>query len=165
MTLEQGDLIVAPTLSLLAATLNGSPDANEGGEQAVRLAIITRIKSFIDENLTNPQLNADYLSLAFGISRTRLYKMFAATDGVASYIRHRRLTAALASLSDPKQSHRKIIDIALSYGFGSEVSFIRAFRRRYGMTPSDARHEPSGETRSSLYDFSDTEWRNWMRVG
>ena len=165
MTLEEGDLLVAPTLSLLAATLNGSPAANEGGEQAVRLAIVTRIKSFIDDNITNPRLNADYLSDAFGVSRTRLYKMFATTDGVASYIRHRRLSASLSALTDPKQAHRKIIDIALSLGFGSEVSFIRAFRRRYGMTPSDARHQLSDTSRSALYDFSGSEWRNWMRVG
>lgn len=167
LTAEQGNLLVAPTISLVAAALNGTPSDNEGGEQALRMAITTTIKQHIDTCLDDPALNADSISEMFGISRTRLYKLFHYTDGVASYIRNRRLSVALGILSDPTQRHRKIIDIALSVGFGSEVSFIRAFRRRYGYTPSEARQERSGQTElssaSTFYDFGDREWETWLR--
>src|SRR5690606_34497146 len=117
--------------------------------------------------LSDTTLSTERLCEVFGISRTRLYKMFASSDGVASYIRNRRLSAALATLRDPQQGHRKIIDLALTFGFGSEASFIRAFRRRYGMTPGDARHnaaEHSTLPSVSLYDFGGTEWRDWMQL-
>lgn len=169
MTVDQGNLIVDPTVSLLGATLNGNPCENEGGEAAVRLAITTTIKQHIDTCLGNPEFNADSICDAFGISRTRLYKLFQYTDGVASYIRNRRLSFALGLLSDPRHRHRKIIDIALTVGFGSEVSFIRAFRRRYGLTPSEVRNEGSPAQIESLAGaddeiFGDRGWVNWVRT-
>ena len=167
MTMEQGNLLVQPTISLLAAVLNGTPAQNEGGEEALQLAITTTIKQHIDSRLDDPDLNADRISEVFGISRTRLYKLFQYSDGIASYIRNRRLAAALGILSDPTQRRRKIIDIALSVGFASEVSFIRAFRRRYGLTPSEARNDglpPSlRDAAASGYTFGDRHWENWIR--
>ncbi len=167
MTLDQGNLMVQPTISLLAAVLNGSPCQNEGGEEALRLAITTNIKQYIDTCLDDPDLNADRISDIFGISRTRLYKLFQYTDGVASYIRNRRLAVALGILSDPTQRRRKIIDIALSVGFASEVSFIRAFRRRYDLTPSEARNDglpPALRNEGAAgYAFGDRDWESWIR--
>lgn len=165
MTVEQGNLMVQPTISLLAAVLNGSPCQNEGGEEALRLAITTTIKQHIDSHLDEADLNADRISDTFGISRTRLYKLFQYTDGIASYIRNRRLAVALGILSDPTQRRRKIIDVALSVGFASEVSFIRAFRRRYGLTPSEARHDglPPALRKDAGYAAYNRDWVDWVR--
>ncbi len=44
-----------------------------------------------------------------------------------------------ALLCDPKWRHRKIADIAAEAGFNDLSYFNRAFRRRYGATPSDLR--------------------------
>lgn len=167
MTMEQGNLLAQPTVSLLAAVLNGSPSENEGGEEALQLAVITTIRKHIDDCLDDPDLNADRISDIFGISRTRLYKFFQSSDGIASYIRNRRLAVALGILSDPTQRRRKIIDIALSVGFASKVSFIRAFRRRYGLTPSEARNDGLPpvlyETDPGSYAVGDRYWEGWLR--
>ena len=165
MTMEQGNLMVQPTVSLLAAVLNGTPCQNEGGEEAVQLAITTRIKKHIDDHLEEPDLNADRVCKVFGISRTRLYRLFQYTDGIASYIRNRRLAVALGILSDPTQRRRKIIDIALAVGFVSEVSFIRAFRRRYGLTPTEARNDglPPVLHDEAVCAVGDRHWESWIR--
>lgn len=165
LTVEQAALMVAPTVSLLAATLNGTPYQNEGGEQAVRMAITTRLKQHIEDNLDDPALGPDSIADTFGLSRTRLYKLFQYYDGVSAYIRDRRLVQALTILSNPAERHRKIIDIAFSVGFNSEVSFIRAFRRRYGFTPSEARATPPfapGEADHAA-QMGGLEWEAWIR--
>ena len=69
LTQEQGNLLVAPTIALLAAALNGNPSENDGGEQALRMAITTTIKQHIDTCLDDPNLNAESIGEMFGISR------------------------------------------------------------------------------------------------
>ena len=162
---EAGELLVKPTLSLLAATMNGSPASADGGENAMRFAQATTIKRYVDRNLHDSKLNAEALRQIFGVSRARLYRLFAAYDGVAHYIRNRRLGAAVAILRSPNEQHRKIIDIAYSVGFGSEGSFIRAFRRRYGYTPAESRFSSKapGASKIGKHDVGDTTWSEWMR--
>jgi AraC-like DNA-binding protein len=43
-------------------------------------------------------------------------------------------------LADPHHQDRAISAIAFEVGFGNLSYFNRAFRLRFGMTPSDARH-------------------------
>jgi AraC-like DNA-binding protein len=51
----------------------------------------------------------------------------------------RRLEKATELLGDPKWRDRRIADIAAESGFTDLSYFNRAFRRRYGATPSDLR--------------------------
>jgi len=44
-------------------------------------------------------------------------------------------------LLDPRQDEVPILTMALEAGFGSIVSFNRAFKDRYGLTPSTYRAE------------------------
>lgn len=55
---------------------------------------------------------------------------------VSEYIRNRRLAEAGMELLS---SNRKIIDIALMYGYDSHDSFTKAFSRFHGVTPSAVR--------------------------
>lgn len=57
---------------------------------------------------------------------------------VAEYIRNRRMTLAARDLVG---SNRKVIDIALRYGYDSPDSFTRAFTKFHGITPSTAREK------------------------
>ena len=51
-----------------------------------------------------------------------------------------RLDRALRMLRDPRHAARRIGDIAYDAGFGDLSYFNRAFRRRYGATPSEMRN-------------------------
>jgi AraC-like DNA-binding protein len=54
-------------------------------------------------------------------------------------VRDARLERARAALADPAQRHRRVLAIALESGFDDFSAFSRAFRRRFGMTPSEVR--------------------------
>jgi AraC-like DNA-binding protein len=48
-------------------------------------------------------------------------------------------------LTDPRCSERTVSSIAFDAGFGDLSYFNRAFRRRYGATPSDIRRKVLSE--------------------
>jgi AraC-like DNA-binding protein len=57
-------------------------------------------------------------------------------DSLGEYLRKRRLNCAAEELVTSK---RKIIEIALQYGFSSHEAFTRAFYKYFGITPSQYR--------------------------
>jgi AraC-like DNA-binding protein len=167
MSVPQGATLVTPTISLLAAALNGDPGSAPESTKAVRTALIGMIKRYIDQNLADPDLDAELIGSVFGISRSRLYRMFDYWDGVAVYIRDRRLMRALVMLSQSMYRERKIIDIAASVGFRSESVFTRAFRRRFGFPPSEARQPEAlafATTAKVRESFTGHEWEQWIRA-
>ena len=59
-----------------------------------------RVCAFIEARLTDPALNVALIGRSLGISRPALYRTFTGGEGIASYIRRRRLEAAHALLAD-----------------------------------------------------------------
>ncbi len=57
------------------------------------------------------------------------------------HLLERRLERAAMMLRDSRWHHRKIAEIAAEAGFTDLSYFNRAFRRRYGATPSAMREE------------------------
>ncbi|MCL2008176.1 MAG: helix-turn-helix domain-containing protein [Treponema sp.] len=55
---------------------------------------------------------------------------------ISGYIRSRKLAASLDDLLKPEET---ILNIALKYGFDYEQSYIRAFKREFGLTPGGLR--------------------------
>ncbi|MCC5804834.1 MAG: GyrI-like domain-containing protein [Opitutales bacterium] len=70
-------------------------------------------------------------------------RIFAAITGepVGAYIRRRRLTEAARELR--RERGRRVLDIALDYGFDSHEAFTRAFASLAGMPPSAFRRRAS----------------------
>jgi len=58
---------------------------------------------------------------------------------VREYIKLRRMAIVTDVLQD---TDKRILDIALEYGFGSHETFTRAFKEVYGMTPEQYRGKP-----------------------
>ena len=84
------------------------------------------------------KLTAASLAKTVALSPVHLQRLFrlAFEQPLAGYIRSRKLAASLASLL---KSDLRIIDIAKEYGFEYEQSYIRAFKREYGLTPHEVR--------------------------
>jgi len=94
------------------------------------------IEQNISENLPIEEL-ADVAALSpFYYQRlfSRLVK-----KPVREYIKLRRLSRVLAELQN---RDRRILDIAVDYGFGSHGSFTRAFKAAYELTPEEYRNAP-----------------------
>lgn len=65
----------------------------------------------------------------------RLFHMVTGVT-VAEYVRKRRLTLAAQEL---QQGKRKVLDVALKYGYQTPESFSKAFVKLHGIPPSEAK--------------------------
>ena len=94
------------------------------------------VLSEIENNLKC--VNTEALSAKFYISPTHLRRLFkfAFDLSIGSYIRSRKLSASINDLLNTKEN---ILDIALEYGLDYEQSYIRAFKREFGLTPGEFR--------------------------
>lgn len=100
------------------------------------LQIVTYIEEHIEEKLTVEEISRSvYLSPAH---LQRIFE-FAFDVPVAEYVRSRKLQKSLYLLYD---TDAKISDIAYDIGFEHESSYIRSFKREFGMTPGEARKHP-----------------------
>ncbi|WP_042148855.1 AraC family transcriptional regulator [Paucisalibacillus sp. EB02] len=92
---------------------------------------------YIESNLDGELDIEEIAKIAF-MSKFHFQRMFSMLTGytVSEYIRNRRITKAAQELVN---SNRKIIDIALKYGYESPEAFTKAFRNIHGVTPSTAK--------------------------
>ena len=99
-----------------------------------------RVLEVIDQQLDQP-LDLEYLSAVAHFSPFHFHRLFAAWTGetLGDYLRRRRVeVAAMRLASQPALS---ILSVALSVGFGSGEAFSRAFRARFGCSPSQWRSQ------------------------
>lgn len=64
--------------------------------------------------------------------------MLSANLTLTEYIRRRRLSRAASDLVGTRE---RVVDIAMRYGYDTSDAFCVAFKRLYGVTPSDARRK------------------------
>jgi len=98
---------------------------------------ISKAIGYIEENITEELTIKDIAKQAM-VSPFYFQKGFAMLCGftVGEYIRCRRLALAGSELIS---TDKKIIDIALDYGYDSPDSFTKAFIRFHGTTPASVR--------------------------
>ncbi len=94
---------------------------------------ISQVLEYIHNHLDLP-LSVDEIAVLSCWSRWQLQRVFQAEIGISvgQYIRELKLSAAAERLLD---SNARSIDIAFEFGFGSEISFSRAFRHMFGISP------------------------------
>jgi AraC family transcriptional regulator len=101
---------------------------------------IQKTVDFIEENLSE-EIKIEMLANIAGLSQfyfQRLFKRLVKRP-VNEYIKLRRLARASEVLQD---KNKRIIDVALDFGFSSHETFSRAFKDAYGITPAEFRIKP-----------------------
>jgi AraC family transcriptional regulator len=83
-------------------------------------------------------INTDIIAKKHALSESHLQKLFRLSfnQSLGFYI---RLCKLAASIDDLLNTDLNIIDIALVYNFEYEQSYIRAFKREFGITPGKFR--------------------------
>jgi AraC-like DNA-binding protein len=122
-------------LALLQAThvRVADPERFEHGFHRAALGLI-------DIECVDPDLTPERIAVALGCSRASLYRAFARQgESVAAAIWRVRLERARRLLAAPEGIGLLVSEIAALSGFREMPTFTRMFKRRYGMTPSDAR--------------------------
>jgi AraC-like DNA-binding protein len=136
---DESRAAVAAMAHLAAGAFGPSVDASPGVAASTQVAIIEAIKRHVDRNLGSEALEIGGLCRTFRLSRTALYRLFEPEGGVTQYIQQRRLHRALSMLMSPRCSDWHIVDFAVAARFSSDATFIRAFRKLFGVTPGEVR--------------------------
>jgi AraC-like DNA-binding protein len=149
---DPGGQLLADTVGILAARLERlSPERRAHALEAIvgLLGVIVpergasaparrfaRAMTDIDANLSDPDLSGALLASLQGVSRRRLESIFAQHGKtIEEVIWTRRLERAALDLENRALAHRRIVDIALRWGFSSQAHFSRRFRSRFGESP------------------------------
>ncbi|BCQ45000.1 hypothetical protein ERHA55_25270 [Erwinia rhapontici] len=85
-------------------------------------------------------MDLDTVSARAGYSKWHLQRMFKQHTGHAlgEYIRERRLKKSAERLA---RGGEPILDVAISFGFDSQQSFNRSFKRQFGQSPGAWRRQ------------------------
>src|SRR3984893_13583193 len=99
------------------------------------VARMHRVLEHIDRELDQP-LELEALARVANFSPFHFHRLFTAWMGetLGDYVRRRRLELAAQRLVS--QPRLPVLQVALSVGFGSTEAFARAFKIRFGSTPS-----------------------------
>jgi AraC-like DNA-binding protein len=110
------------------------------GRLDIRAARRAAVLREIENRSGDPGLSAATIARLLGITSRYVHLLLEETGKSFTYhVLERRLERAVALLRDPRWRHRKIADVAAEVGFTDLSYFNRAFRRRFGATPSDMR--------------------------
>lgn len=99
---------------------------------------LDRLKGFIQDHLTLPELSVDMIAKNLGLSRAKLYRLAEPLGGIQRFITKQRLKMAHTRLLHTKD-RLSITNLAFDLGFNTETSFRRSFKERYGVTPTNLR--------------------------
>ncbi|MHA6804392.1 helix-turn-helix domain-containing protein [Salinifilum ghardaiensis] len=103
---------------------------------------VAAAKDYIEQHLADPDLSAQGVAAAVGISPRHLARAFAdAGLTLRDYLRDRRLDRAWELLTSPEGEERPLGEIAPALGFSSHNYFSRAFKNRFAVTPREARRQ------------------------
>lgn len=139
----QAASLAHPTIELLRALL-----ATAGGDeflsrQPLSRTLGMRVMLHLRTHAGDPELSADKLAAHFGISKRYLYAVLAGMNvTLGEWIRTERLSRAARALANPANALASVAAIARRSGYPDHSSFSRAFKQRYGCTPSEWRLRP-----------------------
>jgi AraC-like DNA-binding protein len=139
MDLTEAAAAVDAAALMIAGAWSSVRESRAEVTAAVRATARRTICDYIDQHLTDETLSPELLVRLFRMSRATLYRLFEDEGGVAAYILGRRLDRCHAILGSSTGNERSIGELAFNHGFASEAHFSRAFRRRFGIAPRDAR--------------------------
>jgi signal transduction histidine kinase/ligand-binding sensor domain-containing protein/DNA-binding response OmpR family regulator len=95
---------------------------------------IQRIIGLVLENISEENINADYIANKLLVSRSLVYLKIEAMTGqsVNEFVRNIRLKKSLRLL---EQKNMTITEIATAVGFSSQSYYTRSFKKQYGVSP------------------------------
>jgi len=106
--------------------------------ESVYLPIVKKLKEYADSNYKNPELRLQDYAEQMQVSLSHLSKLFKQETGVSyvDYITKVRLQHAIILMQDPALRVYEIADLT---GYSSQHYFCVAFKKMFGISPSDYR--------------------------
>ena len=124
--------------AMVGKDLKQEPNVNIRGEikDAKDHEFIKKLHQLINENLDNTDYSVENLCRELGVGRTKLYTKVKDITGEAlgDLIRDIRLNKSAYLL---RNTDMNITEVIYDVGFGSNSHFSKAFKAKFGMTPSE----------------------------
>lgn len=125
---------------VLAVVLNGMDCPNDAGATRLKNFHKDRIRQYIAEHLSDPELDTDMIAQAVNLSPRYIYQLFEDEPlTLMKRVWNQRLENCGKELRAPALKHRTISEIAYSWGFSDVAHFSRAFRSHFSMSPREFR--------------------------
>jgi AraC-like DNA-binding protein len=129
--------------------------------------LLCGMERHLRERLHDPNVGVDDLRAAFHRSRSTIYRLFEPHGGVATFLRDERLRGCDAALVRASPGSGLVSQIAARHGFYDAPQFTRAFRRSYGVAPSDLLHHAGATAERAPQPTTSapaTQIRSWLEA-
>lgn len=128
-----------PALELVRAMLAAGRD-DRVGRAAAADSLGARMLAYMQSHLADRALSPATIAAAHNVSERQLYLVLGRIEiAPGEWIRQARTDAAARDLADPSARRDSVSTIAHRSGFADHPHFVRVFRARFGMTPTDWR--------------------------
>jgi AraC-like DNA-binding protein len=105
-----------------------------------RAAMRAEIRRYVRTHLQDTALGPASIARAYSMSVRALHALFEdADESVAGLVRRERLARCIEDLQQPNGG--SVTEIAFRWGFSDAAHFSRVFKRAFGLTPSEIRHQ------------------------
>jgi AraC family transcriptional regulator, positive regulator of tynA and feaB len=127
----------AAALELLRGAIEPTIPASRA---TTRAAMRAEIRRYVRTHLQDTALGPGSIARAYSMSVRALHALFEdADESVAGLVRRERLARCIEDLQQPNGG--SVTEIAFRWGFSDAAHFSRLFKRAFGVTPSEIRHE------------------------
>lgn len=107
-----------------------------------RVSSLETTKVYVEMHLNNPDLNTRKIEHGTGFCGRYINELFSQEDtSLMRYVWSRRIEQCRVALGDPNCKGMTIFEIAQRWCFSDPAYFSRAFKRKFGMSPSVYRRQ------------------------
>jgi AraC-like DNA-binding protein len=134
------DRLGTELMDVLALALEMGEEDGLTADRTVQRVRLRSVKAWIEEHLADLDLSLEKVAKNNGISLRHLHYLFRLTDmSVSEWIWDRRLQRCYDALTSREPRLPSVTEVAYRFGFSSSSHFSTAFRRKFGISPSDLR--------------------------
>ena len=138
------------------AAAKGEPPARASARRTLGATLSERARAYIGRHVRDADLSVEKIAAALGCSKRYLHLVFNAGDEtISEYVWRQRLEGCRAELGDPAHG-LTLTETAYAWGFNSSAHFSRAFKARYGVSPSA--HRLSGRSCVTRQNAFSVKW-------
>lgn len=135
--LHSRELMYRSQLVELALIIRQIVSENQLGKPTASNPLVAKVAAYIQEHYRDPDLNVTQLAQVAYVSREHLSRVFKeyTTESLYGYLTNLRMQGCRQAIAEGKS----ILDACTENGFSNYSSFLKTFRKLYGMTPAEYR--------------------------